>query len=426
MRGRLLLAGVGVAAGLSVTFAQFPPPAPRPLPPGVTAPPQVNRPPESGNPGVYTPGSPRQMPPTVVPQQPGLSDGVVSLPPADFPLPYPENKAPFDPGTVAIKRVAGGWQVWAGPRLFRDCGANESDAREITRLLREMRPTEWATIGTPKPLVEYGLVRGRPSIGVALPHMIVPVNLTAARVEPVRGVWCLRDDDNLLFNFGANRADAEQALAVVRKYGFNRVGVIGTPGQPAAMSYFFASLDDGNLKRPPTAPVALAAQEAALARTGIPVPGVGFFGEMVRLDPKKVAARKDGYEWVVASGPDVIGRFGPAEWPARDAAKAIADGGFTEFCRAGTAGLTFFLVNGQAPTRVPYAARGRRFDLHTLKVQKVFEKWTVTEGGRHLFDVGSADEGEAVIRMLRHFQFDQVCHLGPTPRTGVQFLAKSR
>jgi hypothetical protein len=256
--------------------------------------------------------------------------------------------------------------------------------------------------------------------------MVIPVSLQAVRVEPVRGVWCLRDDDNILFNFGANRAEAEQALAVVRKYGFNRVGVIGTPGQPPAMNYFFAALDDGKTQRPPTAPLALAAQESALTRTGIPVPGVGYFGEMVRIDPKKVTARKDGYEWVVASGADVLGRFGATEWPARDAAKMIADAGFTEFCRAGTAGLTFFLVGGQAPTRVPYAARGRRFDPQQLKVQKVFEKWSVTEGGRHLFDVGSGEEGEAVIRLLRHFQFDQVCHLGPSPKTGIQFLAKSR
>ena len=58
--------------------------------------------------------------------------------------------------------------------------------------------------------------------------------------------------------------------------------------------------------------------------------------------------------------------------------------------------------------------------------QQLFDKWAVTEGGRHLFDATSKDEGEAVIRLLRYYQFDQLCHLGPSPKTGIAFLAKSR
>ena len=38
----------------------------------------------------------------------------------------------------------------------------------------------------------------------------------------------------------------------------------------------------------------------------------------------------------------------------------------------------------------------------------------------------NAEEGEAIIRLLKHFQFDQMCQMGPSPKLGLMFLAKSR
>jgi len=344
---------------------------------------------------------------------------------SDVPLPYPEDKFPLDAGSVMLKRLGGSWQVWAGQRLVRDLGNDETSAKDVTRLLRELRPTEWARIGSPRPVVEYGLINGRPPVVGGFPKMTTPIDRRAVRVEAVKGVWCLRDDDCILFNFGANRADAEQALAVVRKYGFNRVGLVGPPSAPA-MAYFFAALEADKAARPAGGALTAAAQERALARTGIPVPGVGYVGEMLRIDPRKVEARREGAEWVIASGPEVIGRFGPWEWTARDAVRVIQDGRYTEFCRFGSAGVTFFLSNGKAPTKVPFSAQGRRFNLPELKAQMINGKWAVTEAGRHLFDVSGQEEGEQLIRLLRHFQFDQVCLLGQNPKAGLQFLAKGR
>jgi hypothetical protein len=340
-------------------------------------------------------------------------------------LPYPEQLAPIDPATVTVRRVNNGWQVWAGQRLFKDLAGRETDGQEVARVLRELRPTEWAAIGSPRPVVEYGLIQGKPPLSGGFPKAVVPIDLATVRVEPVKGVWCLRDDDNILFNFGLARADAEQALGVVRKYGFNRVGVVGNPGAPT-MAYLFATLEAEKAPRPAGGALVAAAQENALTRTGIPVPGVGYVGEMVKIEPRKVEARREGAEWVVAHGPDVLARLGPGEWQAQDAARLIRDGRFTEFCKFGSTGLTFFLVNGKAPTRVPFAAQGRRFNLADLKAQSINGRWAVTEAGRHLFDVTGPDEGEQLIRLLRHFQFDQVCQLGASPRASLRFLARGR
>src|SRR5262245_30465130 len=137
---------------------------------------------------------------------------------------------------------------------------------------------------------------------------IIPIDLKTVRVEAVRGVWCVRDDAAIHFNFGASKADAEQAKAVILRYGFNRVGVVGTP-EPV-MNYLLAASDNGS--KPdlgPFAKAALQAQIDGLTRVGIPVGGAGYVGEMFRFNPRKLDTRKDGGEWIITTGTDVIGRF---------------------------------------------------------------------------------------------------------------------
>lgn len=364
--------------------------------------------------------------PASSPPPPGLSDGSAAAPvPADPPLPYPEAKVAFDAGAVTMKRVGGSWQVWVGPRPLKDLGDDEAGARDVVRVFRDLRPTEWAGIGAPRPVVEYGLTNGRPPATAGFPRVVVPIDLRTARVDAIKGVWCLRDDGNVLFNFGPHKADADQALAVVRRYGFNRVGAVGSNVAAPALTYFFVALEADGAQPPPANPLVAAAQVNALARTGIPVPGMGYVGEMVKIDPRKAEVRRDGADWVAASGTEILARFGQDNWAARDAVRVVREGRFTEFCKVG-GGLTFYLVDGKAPTRVPLAAQGRRFDPGALKTVAAGPRWVVTENGRHLFDVATADEGEAVVRLVRQYGFDQVCQIGPSARTGMTFLARSR
>ena len=481
MRKRLAAVGLSAILGANAVGAQPPqfPAPPRPQPPQLPQPPQFPARPPVSTPQVPAPGypvapnlpgplapplpgqPPQTLPPALLPplnQPPGANTPKPPTGPAaavEVPLPHQEQKMPFNSLDVSVKRVVGGWQVWAGQKVLRDLGDSENNARDLARVLRDMRPTEWVTIGGgAKPIVEYGLTNGRPAATAAAPDpkagdpnagsgvvpggfsgpavtgagakVVLPIDLRTARLEPIRGVWCVRDDDTLLFNFGPDKAGAEQAIAVIRKYGFNRVGLVGDVKQPA-MSYLFVSLE---ADRPKVAggQLLVNAQIDALTRTGIPVPGVGYTGEMIKIDPRKVEARKDGFEWVVASGSEVLGRFGPTEWAAREAARTVQDGRFTEYCRlGGTSGVTFFLRDGKAPTRAPFNAHGRSFDLTSLKVQEVNGKWAVTEGNRPLFDVSGQQEGEIVVRVLKAYGFDQLAHLSSGGAAGgIKFMVKNR
>ena len=442
MRGRLLLAGLGLFSSFAPLVAQFPPPAPFPQssplpaarsPAPYTSPLQLMRLPEPlrpqapfAPPGLPLPPATPQPVSSSAPRSASPDGSVVLANRVETPLPQPEAKFAIDSGAVTMKKINGVWQIWSGPRPIRNLGTDETGAKDIVRLMHDQHPTEWVSIGSPRSIVEYGLIDGKPLSVAGLPRVVVPIDLRSVRIEPIKGVWCLKDNGNILFNFGLNKGDADQALAVVRKYGFNRIGMLGGDVTAPALTYFFITLEGDGAKPTPANALAIAHQEINLARTGIPVPGVGYMGEMIKLDPRKIELHRDGSDWVIASGLEVLARFGQDQNAARDAQRLIQEGQYTEFCRAGPPGLTFFLVNGQTPNRVPLFVQGRRIDPNGLKVSQQGQQWTVTERGRHLYDVSSAEEGDAVIRLMKHYQFDQMCQVGSSPRTNLTFLAKGR
>ena len=111
---------------------------------------------------------------------------------------------------------------------------------------------------------------------------------------------------------------------------------------------------------------------------------------------------------------------------ARDALKLIQDMRFTEFCRF-NAEITFFLVNGQAPNRIPFSVQGSRFDVDALKVRNASGgQWGVYEGnGRMIFTVATEKEAEQLVKLLKHYRFDQTCQMGLSSRAGLKFLGKA-
>ena len=340
---------------------------------------------------------------------------------AEIKLPQPETLQKIDGNAVIARRFGEVTQIWCGPTPLKDLGKNGADADEIVRAMRELRPTEWGGIGTPgRYTVEYGLTKGEPFSPTYAPKQSLNIDMRSVRAEQVRGAWVLRDEGNIILNFGAQKQDAEQAAAVVQRYGFNRLGTVG------GFQFFYAQAGTAPAAATPSAGILKAMQEQSLSRTGIDVPGVGFVGERIVLDAKKLEIRKERGEFSVVHGTDVIAKCGASEWAARDALRMIQDLRFTEFCRF-NAEITFFLVNGQAPNRVPFSVQASRFDVDALKVRPATGgQWGLYEGnGRMVFTVGSEKEAEQLVKLLKHYRFDQTCQIGLSSRAGLKFLGKS-
>ena len=374
--------------------------------------------PRNDPPRVRRPGEPAGLPAGGAVPKPGPDGGDPTVT-----LPAAEARVPIDPRRLAVVKSADGWRVQCGPGFARDFGPDMGHADEARRAIRESVVTDWVAVGSPRPGVEYGLTAGKAAVGVPRPKYSLPLDPQTAGVEQVRGVWVLRDGAAVLANFGPRRADADQALAAAKRYGFNRVGYVGFPAP--VFTYFYTDPAPADLNQ--TAPVSALLQSAAagLTRTGVPVPGTGaFVGERVVIEARKVAARQAGTEYVVGHGPDVLARFGRDEWAARDAARVVQDLRPTEFCTV--AGVGFYLVNGAAPTRVPFAARTTPFDPAKLKPTPAAGGVGLADpAGRVLFTVPTDADAADLVRVLRGYGFDTVCQTGATTRSGLRFLAKT-
>lgn len=425
MTSRLRLVSLGALLAARSLSAQAPPQTPQPptqLPTTIVIPARGGLPVQSPMPPRQT--LPVQVPPGYAPAQ--QRDDRRPKPDATARLPKAEKITRVDYRTATVRRLTSTWQLWVGGRVFRDFGDNQDAADEALRAIRDMRPTEWGVVGGDRPVVEYGLTNGQPAPWVPSPKWSLPVDLNTVRAENVRGAWVLRDDENILLNFGPDHGNAEQAAAVARKYGFNRIGLVGFP-TPLMAYYFAAPVRAQDRKGPdPAAALVRAAQEQNLTRTGIPVPGAGFVGERVVIDSRKAEVRRERGEYVLAHGPDVLARFGASQWAAADALKAVQECRFTEFCRFGTSGVTFFLVNGAAPTRVPFSAQSTNFDPEKVAARPAAGRWGVFEsGGRMIYPAATKEEAEQLVRIIKGYQFDQLCRVGLSPRASLQFLAKS-
>jgi hypothetical protein len=184
------------------------------------------------------------------PMTPGLQQGLISNPPRihnfdavaspilgttpttpGSPTPPPQEQlTTFDPLAVELKYNVGHWLLTAGGKPLKDFGSRSEDARQAWHLIRELRLNQHATIGSPRPVVEYWLHDGQPPRNIPRGYRVIPLDVASLKVEQAQGFWVMRESSRVLFNFGPNEADARQALGMIQRYGFNRVGMVGRAG----------------------------------------------------------------------------------------------------------------------------------------------------------------------------------------------------
>ena len=278
------------------------------------------------------------------PGKPALPDGVQkaedAYPPADptVRLPLPEQLLKTGLRSFSIRPAGGGFTLYAGTVPLREFGADRVAADQALRAVQSLELlTDWGSLGSRTPF-DYALANGRAApapTGRILGARVI--DLKGIRAEGVRGTWLVRDDFGVLANCGPDPAAAEQAAAVCKRYGFNRLLVIG-PADAPAFRLLFAT-PASNQPEPQVDPFAATLQNNTLTRTGVPIPGGGYAGERVVLDLKKIEARRERADWVLAHGVEVLARFGGDDNGDREAVRLITEARLTEFCTVG--GLTF-------------------------------------------------------------------------------------
>jgi hypothetical protein len=323
-----------------------------------------------------------------------------------------ERVIPFDPGALEVRRVEQRWQLWAGRVCLKDFGTAETECRDALSLLHELRVNRYCSIGSPMPVMEYWLADDRPPDLALTRRPVTAFDPAALRPELIDGTWWLRDDRQVLFNFGAQYDAARLADAVCKRKGFNRIGFVGHPRPVMTFLLVDPESIGATAEKAKVKPTGLTFQPQMVPRKALFIRDLGYFGECVPFDGMRAEVRRVGTDWKLAAGDVELADFGIHDQAAREALRALEFYRFNEYCQIG-ASFRFYLARGRAPEGLAIGMRGKPFHRESLQVQLVGKKWVIREGDRVVFDVGGREEdAKQALQMIRHFQFDQVCEIG--------------
>ena len=132
-------------------------------------------------------------------------------------------------------------------------------------------------------------------------------NPAAIRLQQVKGRWKLVEGSHWLFDFGSDRAAAQQALRVIDHYRLNRSCFVGRPDP--SFSYL-------------------------LAKGGVPA-GPMAGEDCVAFDPADIRVSKINHRWKIVAGRRWLFDFDENETEARQALAIIKRYRFTHSCFVG-------------------------------------------------------------------------------------------
>ena len=160
---------------------------------------------------------------------------VCTAPPQTPPAPQGDCIS-FDWRNVQARNVNGRWKLTAGNMLMLDFGDNRAEAIRARSIVQHYRMSEQCFVGRPNPSMRYWLVNGQAPSGGVQSEDCVPFNPALTEVRRVQGRWKIVEGSHWIMDFGANRAEAEQSLAILGAYGFDRTCFVGRPNP--SMTYF--------------------------------------------------------------------------------------------------------------------------------------------------------------------------------------------
>jgi hypothetical protein len=136
----------------------------------------------------------------------------------------------FNPADTAMRYERGAWKVGDGVQTLFAFGAGKEEAERALAVIKRYAVDQSCFVGRPRPSFHYMLVNGASPAGSHEGEVCKPFNPPATEVRQVGGSWKVADGDQVLFDFGANKDQADQVLALIRKYGFTHSCMIA-PGR---------------------------------------------------------------------------------------------------------------------------------------------------------------------------------------------------
>ena len=144
-----------------------------------------------------------------------------------------EDCVSFNPATTTVKFVSGDWKIVDGNHWMFSFGNKAAEAKRALQIIKTYRMNQSCFVGRPGPSFQYMLTSVRAPSGNLLGGEDC-IHFNPARVEvkliPQSNTWKMVEGNMWMEDFGNKKAEAFQALAIVKKYRFNQQCFVGRPG----------------------------------------------------------------------------------------------------------------------------------------------------------------------------------------------------
>ena len=140
------------------------------------------------------------------------------------------------PMNLQVRQVAGNWTIVDDAQLVLDFGASKPNADRAKDIIARYWFDRICYFGRPHPPMTYFTVNGHAPSGAMAGEDAIAFDLAGVVAQQLGGSWIVTDGLSRLLDFGNSKADALQAVTIIKRYGFTHQCFVGRPN--AQMMYF--------------------------------------------------------------------------------------------------------------------------------------------------------------------------------------------
>ena len=145
---------------------------------------------------------------------------------------YAEDCVSFSNRNAEVSKINGRWKIVDGNHWLFDFAGKRDEAYQALRVIKYYRMNQSCFVGRPNPSFTYMLISSRAPAGSYRGEDCIGfnnANLSVVRAGR-RNTWKLVDGSHWIVDFDYKKAEAYQALKIVKKHKFSQVCYVGRPG----------------------------------------------------------------------------------------------------------------------------------------------------------------------------------------------------
>jgi hypothetical protein len=134
----------------------------------------------------------------------------------------------FNPATTTVFQEKNIWKVRDGALTLFGFGIDRIEAENALAIIKHYRMNKSCSVGRPRPSFHYMLSGDAAPAGPFKGEVCKPFGPDTVAVRQTNNGWKIQDGERALIDFGKRKADADEALTIIKKHGFTHFCIMAT------------------------------------------------------------------------------------------------------------------------------------------------------------------------------------------------------